>query len=151
MKTFCICLSLSDFLIHFTKRSNIYVHSYCGNHKILFLYDLIIVHQIYIPYLLYPFIYSRHLVCFHILTTLNNPVMNFGINISFQISIGINNRSGISQSYACSICNFLRNLQSSCTNLYSQPLCTRVPFSPHPQQQLLFLMFLTISILVGVR
>ena len=76
-------------------------------------------------------------------------------SFSILVSSGCTPRSGVGGSYSGFIPHFVRTLHtvlySGCISLHSHQQCKSVSFSPHPLQHLLFVNFLKMAILTGVR
>ena len=108
-----------------------------------------------IPHHLYPFIPWWTLGCFHVLAVVNN-VMNLGLQISelvFSFPLDIFPEVDLLDHMVVPFLIFWGNfiLFSIAAAPIYNPTNTRVPFSPHPCQHLLFLVFWMMTIITGIR
>jgi hypothetical protein len=118
-----------------------------------------ILHCVYIPHFLDPFISCRHLGYFDSLAIMNRAswtsVYRCLCCTLYYVPLGRCPGAVITGSLGSSIFSFLRNLHTAfyngSTNLHSHWQCIKFPVLPYPHQHLLLLLPLIMAILAGMR
>ena len=120
-------------------------------HSFILLYDLVIFYCIYVPHLLYPFLWwTFEEWTFHCFLILAIVRVSFWIMVFF----GYMPKGETEGSYGSSIFSLRKlntDFHSDCTNLHPHQQCIRVPCSPHPFRHLLICRLFDHGLLPGVR
>ena len=126
MISYSIYFSLSD-LLHLGWESidpSMLLHM-----VLLFFYGWVVLHCVYMPHLLNPFICWWTFMLLPCLGIVNRAAMNMGVHVSFSRKVlsGFMPKSGIVGSYGSSMYSFMRCpravFHSGCTNLHAHPQC----------------------------
>ena len=156
MKSYSICLSLSDFIL-LSMTPPWFIHVIASGKISFFLMANILLYVCMYVHIFIHSLVDGHSGCFHILAIVNNAAFNIGVHVSFQISVFIFFRQ-ISRSELLDHMAVLFLIFRGTSILFSIvappiyiPTNSSVLFSLHPCQCLLFVVFLMIVILTGVR